>query len=95
MGDLRSHAILLRYSLLIINVDFCKGNTLWLRMFRRETFVERRDLLAWSTPICIDWPQICISKQTLIEVERLTVCNDNSGGAESSAKLRGGGDIDR
>jgi hypothetical protein len=56
-GDnLRSDAILLSNSLLIVNVYLGERNALWFRVFCRETFVERGYLLARSTPICEDYP---------------------------------------
>lgn len=63
-------------------------------MFRRETFVERRDLLAGTAPICVDCFHDGIRSADIQLEGRLTVCYYDGGGAECSAELRGGGNID-
>ena len=54
-SNARSNAIFLRDFLLIVDVDFGKGDLIRLRVFRREGLVGRCDCFAWSAPVCVDW----------------------------------------
>ena len=52
--SLRCNAILLCDGLLVVDVDFCKCNSTWLRVLCRQRFVGRSNGLARSTPIRVD-----------------------------------------
>ena len=41
--------------LLGIHVHLGEGDLFWARQTGRQLLIERRNGLAWRTPICVDW----------------------------------------
>lgn len=52
--DERSNSILLRDLLLIVDIDLCKCDPIWLRVLRCQRFVGWSNSFTWPAPVGVD-----------------------------------------
>lgn len=53
--DVRSDVVLLGNSLLVVCIDFRKGDGILAGVFGRKAFVYGSYLLAWPAPVCVNF----------------------------------------